>query len=527
MAGLQIRYAVVTPPADGVTARRPLAATVRAEHHQAPLWHLPKPRQQLDDRGQVVLARQACAVNEAVREKKMLDTTKVTGDLQALDGAHHLHSFTDPQLIASGKTRVIVRGDGCQVWDSDGQRFIDGMAGLWCVNVGYGRPELVEAASRQMAELPFYSNHFQSTTPTMTALAHRLSKLTPDGLDHFSFASSGSEANDTIVRLVRYFWKLQGAPEKRVFISRSMSYHGSTLVGASLCGMPHMHAMDGGTLPDFAHIIHPHWYAFGGDLSREAYGLQAAQALDEKILQLGAENVAAFIGEPVQGAGGVIDPPSTYWPEIERICRKYDVLLVADEVICGFGRTGAWFGSQTYDITPDIMAMAKGLSSGYLPIAAVALNDRVFETISGGGHLAHGYTYSGHPVACAVALANIDIIEKEGLIDRVRDDIGPYFHAMLAKLAAGSPIVGEVRGIGAMAALQLVKDKKTREIFTVEDGAGIICREACYAGGLIVRAVGQSIVLSPSLVITHAEIDEIVDKLGRALDETARIFGLS
>jgi putrescine aminotransferase len=500
---------------------------VRAEHHQAPLWHLPKPRQQLDDRGQVVLARQACAVNEAVREKKMLDTTKVTGDLQALDGAHHLHSFTDPQLIASGKTRVIVRGDGCQVWDSDGQRFIDGMAGLWCVNVGYGRPELVEAASRQMAELPFYSNHFQSTTPTVTVLAHRLSKLTPDGLDHFSFASSGSEANDTIVRLVRYFWKLQGAPEKRVFISRSMSYHGSTLVGASLCGMPHMHAMDGGTLPDFAHIIHPHWYAFGGDLSREAYGLQAAQALEKKILQLGAENVAAFIGEPVQGAGGVIDPPSTYWPEIERICRKYDVLLVADEVICGFGRTGAWFGSQTYDITPDIMAMAKGLSSGYLPIAAVALNDRVFETISGGGHLAHGYTYSGHPVACAVALANIDIIEKEGLVERVRDDIGPYFHAMLAKLAAGSPIVGEVRGIGAMAALQLVKDKKTREIFTVEDGAGIICREACYAGGLIVRAVGQSIVLSPSLVITHAEIDEIVDKLGRALDETARIFGLS
>lgn len=456
----------------------------------------------------------------------MLDTTRSTGDLRLLDGAHHLHSFTDPAVITGGRTRVIVRGEGCQIWDSDGRRFIDGMAGLWCVNVGYGRPELVEAAHRQMAELPFYSNHFQSTTPVLTELAHRLSTLTPDGLDHFSFASSGSEANDSIVRLARHFWMLQGKPGKRVFISRTMAYHGSTLTASSLCGLPNMHAMDGGTLPDIVHIQHPHRYAFGSNLTREAFGLQAAQLLEERILELGADNIAAFIGEPVQGAGGVIDPPSTYWPEIERICRKHDILLVADEVICGFGRTGSWFGSQTYGFTPDIMAMAKGLSSGYLPISAVALNDRVFGVINGGGLLSHGYTYSGHPVACAVALANIDIIEREGLVDRVRDDIGPYFHAALARLVESSPIVAEVRGIGAMAALQLVKDKAAREMFTVEDGAAILCREACYDLGLIVRAVGQSIVLSPALVITHAEIDEIVDKLGRALDETARKFFL-
>jgi putrescine aminotransferase len=376
-----------------------------------------------------------------------------------------------------------------------------------------------------MAELPFYSNHFQSTTPAMTELAHKLSQLTPGGLDHFLFTSSGSEANDTIVRMVRYFWKLQGKPTKRTFISRTMAYHGSTLAAVSLCGMPHMHAMDGGTLPDFAHIQHPHWYMFGGELTKEEFGLQAAQALEQKILELGPDNVAAFIGEPVQGAGGVIDPPSTYWPEIQRICRKYDVLLIADEVICGFGRTGEWFGAQTYGVTPDLMTLAKGLSSGYLPIAAVAMNKRVFETIGAGGLLAHGYTYSGHPVACAVALANIDIIEREGLVDRVRNDIGPYLHQALAQFEQ-HPVVGEVRGVGTLAALQLVKDKDTREIFTVEDGAGIFCREAAYNQGLIVRAVGQSIVLSPSLVITHAEIDELVDKLRRALDETARHFGL-
>jgi putrescine aminotransferase len=455
----------------------------------------------------------------------MLDTTRTTGDLQALDGAHHVHSFTDPAVITGGKTRVVVHGEGCQIWDSDGRRFLDGMAGLWCVNVGYGRQELVDAAARQMTELPFYSNHFQSTTPAMTELAHKLSQLTPDGLDHFLFTSSGSEANDTIVRIVRYFWKLQGKPAKRTFISRAMAYHGSTLAAASLCGMPHMHAMDGGTLPGFAHIQHPHWYMFGGELTKEEFGLQAAQALEQKILELGPENVAAFIGEPVQGAGGVIDPPSTYWPEIQRICRKYDVLLIADEVICGFGRTGEWFGAQTYGVTPDLMTLAKGLSSGYLPIAAVAMNKRVFETIGAGGLLAHGYTYSGHPVACAVALANIDIIEREGLVDRVRNDIGPYLHQALAQFEQ-HPVVGEVRGIGTLAALQLVRDKDTREIFTVEDGAGIFCREAAYNQGLIVRAVGQSIVLSPSLVITHAEIDEIVDKLKRALDETARNFGL-
>jgi putrescine---pyruvate transaminase len=279
-------------------------------------------------------------------------------------------------------------------------------------------------------------------------------------------------------------------------------------------------------LPEFAHIPHPHWYTLGGELSREAFGLASARALEEKILELGADNVAAFIGEPVQGAGGVIDPPSTYWLEIQRICRKHDILLVADEVICGFGRTGEWFGSQTYRIEPDLMPMAKGLSSGYLPISAVAMNRRVFEAVKDGGLLAHGYTYSGHPAACAVAIANIKLIQRERLVERVREDIGPYFRARLQELADQHPIVGELRGVGLLAGLQLVKDKARRTIFTTEDDAANKCRDLCLNNNLIMRAVGQAMVLSPPLIITRAQVDELVAKTRIGLDLTARHFGL-
>jgi putrescine aminotransferase len=457
----------------------------------------------------------------------MTFATRTTQDLQAADARHHLHSFTDPKLIAEQGSRIIVRGQGAHVWDNDGRKILDGMAGLWCVNIGYGRQELADAAQAQMSQLAYYNNHFQSATPQMIALAETLAELTPPGLDHFTFANSGSEANDAVVRLARQFWKLQGRGTKRTIISRTMAYHGSTLVGSSLGGLTHMHAMDGGVLPEFTHVEHPHWYLHGEGLSRDAYGLKAACALEAKILELGADTVAAFIAEPVQGAGGVIDPPATYWPEIQRICKTYDILLVADEVICGFGRTGAWFGSQTFDITPDMMPMAKGLSSGYLPIAAVAFNARVSDVINGGGHLAHGYTYSGHPTACAVALANIAIIKGEGLVERVRDDIGPYFIAQLDQLAANHPLVGERRGVGLMAALQLVRNRETKELPTAEDNATIFCREHCYANGLIVRAVGQSIVLSPTLVITHPEVDQLIAILTRALDATAAKLGLA
>jgi putrescine aminotransferase len=457
----------------------------------------------------------------------MLDTTRTTGDLQALDGAHHVHSFTDPAVITGGKTRVVVRGEGCQIWDSDGRRFLDGMAGLWCVNVGYGRQELVDAAARQMTELPFYSNHFQSTTPAMTELAHKLSQLTPDGLDHFLFTSSGSEANDTIVRIVRYFWKLQGKPAKRTFISRTMAYHGSTLAAASLCGMPHMHAMDGGTLPGFAHIQHPHWYMFGGELTKEEFGLQAAQALEQKILELGPDNVAAFIGEPVQGAGGVIDPPSTYWPEIQRICRKYDVLLVADEVIGGFGRTGEWFAHQHFGFEPDLITMAKGLTSGYIPMGAVGLHDRIAKAIIENGEFNHGLTYSGHPVAAAVAVANLRLLRDEKIVERVKNETGPYFQQSLRETFANHPIVGEIAGAGLVAGIQLAQNPKTRKRFENGGDVGTICRDFCFNGNLIMRATGDRMLLSPPLVVTKNEIDEIVAKAKKAIDATAQQLGLS
>jgi putrescine aminotransferase len=450
-----------------------------------------------------------------------------TLEWQQLDSAHHVHPFTDPKALTKRGVRVITRADGAYVWDSDGNKILDGMAGLWCVNVGYGRQELVDAATRQMQELPYYNSFFQTATPSQIELGQALAEVTPPGLDHFFFANSGSEANDTVIRIARHYWHLQGKPNKRTFIARTMGYHGSTLAAVSLGGMPHMHALDKALLPGFAHIMHPHWYTMGGTLSRNEFGIVAARALEDKILELGPDNVAAFIGEPVQGAGGVIDPPETYWPEIQRICRKYDILLVADEVICGFGRTGQWFGSQTFGIEPDLMPMAKGLSSGYLPISAVAMNKRVFEAVNEGGLLAHGYTYSGHPAACAVAIANIRLMQREKLVERVRADIAPYFRARLQELADDHPIVGELRGSGLLAGLQLVKDKARRTIFTTEDDAANQCRDLCLDHHLIMRAVGQTMVLSPPLIITRAQVDELVSKVKIGLDLTARRFGLA
>ncbi|CAL4869340.1 Putrescine--pyruvate aminotransferase (plasmid) [Asticcacaulis sp. MM231] len=453
------------------------------------------------------------------------DPVRSTAAWQAADQAHHLHSFTDPAVIRDKGSRIITAGEGCHVIDSDGRHILDGMAGLWCVNIGYGRVELADAAHAQMTALPYYNNHFQSATPAMIELAETLAELTPHGINHFTFANSGSEANEVIIRLARYYWQLKGQAQKRKIISRTLAYHGSTVATSSLGGMPAMHANDGGVMPEITHIEHPHWYVNGADLTPAQYGLKAAQALEARILELGSDTVAAFIGEPVQGAGGVIVPPDTYWPEIQRICKKYDVLLIADEVICGFGRTGSWFGSNTFDIAPDLMPMAKGLSSGYIPVAAVGVHDRIFDVIERGGLWPHGYTYSGHPVACAVALANIAVIKREGLVERVRDDIGPYFQSRLEDLAQRHPLVGERRGVGLMAALQLVRNKDTREICTPQDNAAIFCREVCYENRLIARAVGQSMVMSPPLTISHAEVDEMVAILARALDATARKLG--
>ncbi len=441
-------------------------------------------------------------------------------ELVAKDTAHHLHPFTDHKsLHAEGGARMITHADGAWIWDGNGNKLFDAMAGLWCVNIGYGRKELAEAAYRQMLDLPYYNTFFKTSTVPATELAAKVSSLMPDRFKQIFFVNSGSEANDTIVRLVRHYWALKGKPYRKVFISRRRGYHGSTMISASLGGMEAMHGQGGLPLPDIAHVMEPDWFQLGGDMGREDFGLHAARDLENKILKVGPENVAAFIGEPIQGAGGVIIPPKTYWPEVQRVCRKYGILIVADEVICGFGRTGNWWGFETLNIEPDIVPMAKGLSSGYLPIGAVAVSDTIMsDFVEHGGEFFHGYTYSGHPAACAVALENIRIMQDEALVDHVRQ-LSPYLNEALGALS-DHPIVGEVRTQGFLGAIELVRDKQTRERFAELGRVGGLCRDHCISNGLIMRACWDTMVFSPPFCIGRSEIDEWAVRARKALDAT-------
>ena len=445
---------------------------------------------------------------------------RTTADWQSLDRRHYLHPFTDYKALAAKGARVIVKADGCYLYDSEGQRILDGMAGLWCVNVGYGRRELAEAAYRQLLELPYYNSFFQTAHPPAIELARQLVDLTPPQFNRVFFTGSGSEGNDTVVRLVRRYWDLLGQPDRKVIISRRNAYHGSTMAGASLGGMAFMHEQGGLPIPDIVHIAQPYWYGEGGDRSPAEFGLEAARELEKKILELGVNRVAAFIGEPIQGAGGVIIPPDTYWPEIQKICDRYGILLVADEVICGFGRTGHWFGSNLYGLRPDLMTIAKGLSSGYLPIGGVMVGDRVADVlIDKGGEFAHGYTYSGHPAACAVASANLTILQQENLVSRTRDETGPHLAARWRQIAE-HPLVGEARSVGLIGALELVRDKATRRFFDPRGEVGTICRDFCFQNGLIMRAVRDTMIIAPPLVISREQIDELAEKAWRCLDLT-------
>jgi len=444
-----------------------------------------------------------------------------THEWQAADAAHFLHPFTDFKGLARKGSRIIERAENIYLWDSDGHKILDAMSGLWCVNVGYGQQALVDAATAQLKQLPFYNAFFQTATPPAIRLAEVLAEVAP-GFQHVFFSGSGSEGNDTVVRMVRRYWDVMGQPGRSVIISRHNAYHGSTMAGASLGGMAGMHAQGGLPIPGIEHIEQPYWWAHGRPqgLSRDEFGLQAARWLEERIEAIGADKVAAFIGEPVQGAGGVIIPPATYWPEIERICRKHGILLVSDEVICGFGRTGRWFGSETLGFQPDLMTFAKGVTSGYVPLGGVMVGERVARVlIERGGEFAHGYTYSGHPVACAVGLANVRLIRDLGLVEHVANDVGPYLAQAYADLA-GHPLVGEAETCGLMGALLLVRDKATGAAFDPAWEAGMVCRGHCFREGLIMRAVGDRMIIAPPLVITRTQIDEMVALIRRCLDLT-------
>jgi len=396
------------------------------------------------------------------------------------------------------------------------------MAGLWCVNVGYGRKELTRAAAQQMEKLAYYNTFFKTTTPPTAALAGKLAELMPDGLDHVVFANSGSEALDSIVRFCRHFWALEGKPDKWIMIGREEGYHGSTLATISLGNMPAMQAQGRLPLPGFEHVDAPYAFKYAPDTDPEIFAEVAAGWIEAKIEALGAETVAAVVIEPVQAAGGVIIPPPGYLKRVQDICRRHDVLFVLDEVMSAFGRLGAWSAAERFGLTPDFMALAKGLSSGYQPISAVMIGQRVARTlIDKGRDLAHGFTNAGHPVAAAVALENLAIIEREGLIERVRDDLEPYFANALARLA-DHPLVGEVRSIGLIGAVELVQQRTPCLLFEPSGIVGAVVRTQMQQRGVILRAVRDALVIGPPFVVSHAEIDRIVDTLASVLDGVAR-----
>ncbi|POA79144.1 aspartate aminotransferase family protein [Pseudomonas sp. DP16D-R1] len=454
-----------------------------------------------------------------------MTTPRDTRDYQAADAAHHIHAFVDQKALNDEGPRVMVRGERLHLWDNDGRRYLDGMSGLWCTNLGYGRKDLALAASQQLEQLPYYNMFFHTTHPQVIELSELLFSLLPDHYSHAIYTNSGSEANEVLIRTVRRYWQVLGKPEKKIMIGRWNGYHGSTLAATALGGMKFMHEM-GGMIPDIEHIDEPYFFAHEGNLTPAEFGLRAAQQLEAKILELGADKVAGFIAEPFQGAGGMIFPPESYWPEIQRICRKYDVLLCADEVIGGFGRTGEWFAHEYFGFEPDTLSIAKGLTSGYIPMGGLVLSKKMARVlVEQGGVFAHGLTYSGHPVAAAVAIANLKALRDEGVVTRVKDDIGPYLQQCLREVFGNHPLVGDIQGTGMVAALQLAEDKTSRKRFANENDIAWRCRTIGFEEGVIIRSTLGRMIMAPALIASREEIDELVGKTLKAVDRTAQEYG--
>ena len=447
-------------------------------------------------------------------------SNRTTEQWQKIDSAHHLHPFTDFKELINTGTRVIISGKGNYVIDSENNKILDMMAGLWCVNIGYGRKELAETAYEQMQLLPYYNSFFKTATTPSIELSKVLADITPEGIERFFYGSSGSESNDTVVRLVRRYFDILGKKNKKTFISRTFAYHGSTMASASLGGMQAMHDQGDLPLPGFVHAMPPYQYKFGKNISEDEFCKLAVNDIEKKIIEIGSDNVAAFIGEPIQGAGGVIVPPQNYWNLIQDLCKKYDILLCIDEVICGFGRTGEWFGSQHYNIKPDVITFAKGITSGYLPLSGIGIGKKISDVmINQGGEFYHGYTYSGHPVACAVAVENIRIIKEEGMIENVKKNIAPYLQKRMREFE-NHPLVGEVRGEGLLIGVELVKNKEKKELFDPVGKVGNICKDHCINNNLIMRAVRDGMMCSPPLTISKDDIDKCVERLKISLDAT-------
>ena len=454
-------------------------------------------------------------------------TTKInTTELQTLDKAHHLHPFTNYKNYSKTGGRIISRAEHIYIYDSDDNKILDGMSGLWCCNLGYSQTKIIDAATEQLHKLPYYNNFFNCSNEPSVAMAKALVDVTPEQFNQVFFTNSGSEANDTNIKLVHRYFDLLGKPEKKHIISRINAYHGSTIAASCLGGMSYMHNQFVG-LDYIHHIGQPYWYQDGGDLSPDEFGLKVARELEQKIDEVGEDKIAAFIAEPIQGAGGVIVPPQTYWPEIQRICDERDILLISDEVICGFGRTGNWFGCETFGYKPDLMTFAKGVTNGFMPLGGVMVSDKISNVLtSNDGDFAHGLTYSGHPVACATGIATIEILKEQKIVENLSANIGDYMEQRWKQLA-DHPIVGEARVKGMVASLELVKDKSSRERLAAEDEGAVFCRDVAIENGVIVRAVDNALISAPPIICNKQEIDILVDTLILALDTTAKKYGVA
>ncbi len=435
-------------------------------------------------------------------------------ELRQKDRAFHIHPFTDHADMHREGTRWIKSGDGCHVVDGDGRRLLDGLAGLWCVNVGYNCAPIVEAVREQMERLPFYPSFFNSTTEPPVLLAEWLANHAPARLNRVVYSGSGSESNETALKIIRGYWRQRGKSAKRKILSRDFAYHGVTLAATSLTGLPNCRDPFDLPLADFLHAPAPYAWAAQTDLSPEAFGAEVVARTAEMIDREGAETIAAMFVEPIQGAGGVIVPPAGHLRALRELCRERDILFVADEVITAFGRLGCWFASEREGLDPDLLNVAKGLTSGYLPLGATLVSDEIAAIIDASGYFAHGFTYTGHPTCAAAGLANVRVIESLGLVERVRDDVGPYFQQQLTRLAS-HPAVGEVRGDHLIGAAELGEPGGRA---APGQSLGLRAADLIREEGVIVRGIRDLIALAPPLVITRAEIDELFAGVRRGLD---------
>src|ERR1700678_2769197 len=439
------------------------------------------------------------------------------------DIASSIHPYTNLKTHETEGPLVITEGDGVFVRDEDGKTYLEGLSGLWCVSLGFSERRLADAAYRQMLKLPFYHTFAHKATDIGIQLAEKLLSIAPVTMSKVFFVNSGSEANDTVVKLVWYYNNALGRPQKKKILARTKGYHGVTVASASLTGFPNNHRDFDLPIANILHVDCPHFYRFGlpGE-TEEAFASRMADSLEQRIVSEGPDTVAAMIAEPIMGAGGVLLPPATYWEKIQAVLKKYDVLLIADEVICGFGRTGEMWGTTTYGLKPDFITCAKALSSGYMPIGAVMLTEAIYKALVKQsekiGVFSHGFTYSGHPVTSAVALETLKIYEQDDILSHVRR-VAPRMQAGLRKFA-DHPLVGEVRGVGLIGAVELVADKASRAPFPAAEAVGPYLVKRAHHHGLIVRPLGDSIAFCPPLIINEAEIDMMLGRFALALDDT-------